>query len=272
MNPSTNHEVNPMKRMMPLLLLIPGLLAFTLPEGDDAAKGLAVATEMDARDAGFENFTATMKMVLANRQGQSSERDLRVRTLEVEADGDKSLIIFDSPRDVKGTAFLSFSHATGSDDQWLYLPALKRVKRIASNNKSGPFMGSEFAYEDISSQEIEKYEYRYLREEDANGLSCHVIERYPLDKNSGYRRQIVWIDQEEFRIQRVVFHDRKDSLLKTLEYDGYRLYAESHWRPDLMRVENHQTGKSTELLWSDYAFKTDLNDGDFDKNALKRVR
>ncbi len=255
-----------------LALLVTGASAFELPQGDDAARGLAVAQEMDARDAGFENFTATMTMILSNRQGQKSERELRVKTLEVVDDGDKSLVIFDTPRDVKGTAFLSFSHKEGNDDQWLYLPALKRVKRIASNNKSGPFMGSEFAYEDISSQEVEKYAYKYLREEAFSGLNCYVIERYPVDEKSGYTRQIVWIDADEFRVQQVVFHDRKDALLKTLSYDGYQLYADRHWRPDRMSVENHQTGKSTDLLWRDYAFKTDLEDRDFDQNALKRVR
>jgi outer membrane lipoprotein-sorting protein len=252
--------------------LAPAAGAFTLPAGDPVAQGLAIAEEVDARDLGFENFTATMTMVLSNRQGQKSERELRVRTLEMTDDGDKSLVIFDSPRDVKGTAFLSYSHKTGNDDQWLYLPALKRVKRIASNNKSGPFMGSEFAYEDISSQEVEKYSYKYLHEETLDGMSCYVVERYPVDENSGYTRQIVWIDQEEFRVWKVVFHDRKDSLLKTLTYHGYQQYADQHWRPDRMFVENHQTGKSTDLIWRDYAFKTDLEEKDFEQNALKRVR
>ena len=119
-------------------------------------KGLAIAVEADRRDIGFSNFTAELLMILRNRHGDESTRHLRSRTLEVDEDGDKTLIIFDRPRDVKGTALLTFSHKQGSDDQWLYLPALKRVKRIASNNKSGPFMGSEFAYEDIASQEVEK--------------------------------------------------------------------------------------------------------------------
>ena len=96
-------------------------------------------------------------MVLKNRHGDESERDLRIRILEVEGDGDKSLSIFDSPGDVKGTAFLTFTHKFADNDQWLYLPALKRVKRISSGNRSGSFMGSEFAYEDISSEETEKF-------------------------------------------------------------------------------------------------------------------
>ena len=77
-------------------------------------------------------------------QATESKRELEIRTLEVKDDGDKSLTVFHTPRDVRGTALLTFSHGVDPDDQWLYLPALRRVKRIASNNQSGPFMGSEF--------------------------------------------------------------------------------------------------------------------------------
>ena len=90
------------------------------------AKGLAIAQEDDKRDNGFQDFTASMVMVLKNRQGEESSRNIRNKTLEVENDGDKSLSIFERPRDVKGTALLNFTHKTGTDDQWLYLPALKR--------------------------------------------------------------------------------------------------------------------------------------------------
>ena len=123
---------------------------------------------------------------------------------------------FDRPRDIKGTAFLSFTHAVGADDQWLYLPALKRVKRISSNNKSGPFLGSEFAYEDFSSQEVAKYKYKYLRDEEYKDMPCFVLERYPVDKNSGYTRQIGWIDQAEYRLQKIESYDRKDELWKVI--------------------------------------------------------
>jgi outer membrane lipoprotein-sorting protein len=175
--------------------------------------GRAIAVEMDRRDLNFLDSTASMIMVLRNRLGQESVRHIRTRTLEVPDDGDKILIIFDKPRDIRKTAFLSFTHAVKADDQWIYLPALKRIKRIASKNKSGPFVGSEFAYEDITSNEVEKYTYRYLRDEVCNGSECFVVERYPVDKNSGYTRQIMWVDKEEYRLQKLEFYDRKDELL-----------------------------------------------------------
>ncbi|TNC82338.1 MAG: outer membrane lipoprotein-sorting protein [Oleiphilus sp.] len=235
-------------------------------------KGLAIAIEADKRDTGWQDSSANMTMTLRNKRGEESIRHLRVKSLEVENDGDKSLTIFDEPKDVRGTALLTFSHKNEPDDQWLYLPALKRVKRIASKNKSGPFMGSEFAFEDLSSQEVEKYTYKYLRDEACGELTCFVVERYPVDKNSGYTRQIAWIDQTEYRVQKVEFYDRKKSLLKTLVASDFNEYLGQYWRPGKMAMQNHQTGKSTDLDWSDYVFKSGLDEGDFTKNSLKRAR
>ncbi|NIR48249.1 MAG: outer membrane lipoprotein-sorting protein [Phycisphaerae bacterium] len=248
------------------------LLGWADSEKSAEERGLAIAVEADKRDTGFGDFTADMTMILRNRHGEESIRELRTRTLEVDGDGDKSLVIFDMPRDVKGTAFLSFTHKVGADDQWLYLPALKRVKRIASNNKSGPFMGSEFAYEDIASQEVEKYTYKFLREEIYEGQEVFVIERYPVDKKSGYTRQVGWVDKDHYRPLKIDFYDRKNALLKTLTYHGYQQYLNKYWRADEMRMINHQTGKSTILKWQNYKFATGLTDKDFNKNSLKRVR
>jgi len=252
--------------------VVVGLLPFTLVAETAEEKGLAIAVEADKRDEGFGDSTANMTMELRNKQGDSSTRYIRIKTLEVIGDGDKSMSIFDEPADVKGTAFLTFSHAIKPDEQWLYLPALKRVKRINSKNKSGPFMGSEFAYEDIASQEVEKYTYKYLRDETLNGIDCFVIERYPAYEHSGYTSQVVWINKAEYRPEKVVFYDRKNSLLKTLTYDGYQQYLDKFWRADQMYMENHQTGKSTTLTWSDYQFRTGLEDRDFNKNSLKRAK
>ena len=173
----------------PFLMLLVALLPTTLFAEASAAfsldqtktpeeQGTAIALEADLRDSGFGDWVADLQMVLRNQHGEESKRQMRSRNLEMEKDGDRSMVVFDQPRDVKGTAFLSFTHRSGPDDQWLYLPALKRVKRIASNNRSGPFMGSEFAYEDIASQEVEKYTYKYIGEETIDGEVAYVVERY----------------------------------------------------------------------------------------------
>jgi outer membrane lipoprotein-sorting protein len=259
-----------MKSIPLILLLLPipmPTLAMTAQE-----RGLEIAKEVETRDSGFHDFKATMTMLLRNKQGEESLRDMRNQTLEVENDGDKTLVIFDEPRDVKGTALLSFSHKLDDDDQWLYLPALKRVKRIASRNKSGPFMGSEFAYEDISSQEVEKYTYKFIEESDYEGIPCFHLERYPVDPNSGYTRHQVWIDKARYIPLKIDYYDRKNAPLKTLVFRGYQQYLNQYWRADEMYMENHQTGKSTLLTWKDYNFRAGLADGNFNKNSLKRAR
>ncbi len=250
------------------------LLSFSLTSLAETPeeKGLAIAVEADKRDTGWVDSTNNLQMILRNAQGQESKRDIRLKTLEVEDDGDKSMSIFDTPKDVKGTAFLSYTHATTPDDQWLYLPALKRIKRISSANKSGPFMGSEFAYEDISSQEVEKYTYKWLRDETQDGKDVFVIERYPEYKHSGYKRMIAWIDKKIYMPLKIEFYDRKDALLKTLTVHDYKQYKDHFWRPDRQEMVNHQSKKNTTLLWSNYQFKTGLTNRDFDKNSLKRAR
>lgn len=261
-----------MKIFMPAVLA----LTFVLPShawAETAEQiGLTVAKEVDRRDNGWGDSSAQMTMLLKNRQGEESKRTIRIQNLEVAGDGDKSMSIFDHPADIKGTALLTYTHKTGDDDQWLYLPALKRVKRIASSNKSGPFMGSEFSFEDIVSQEVEKYTYKHIREETFDGQDCFVQERYPADKNSGYTKQMVWIDKTHYRILKIDFYDRKDALLKTLNFRGYQQYLNKYWRATEMFMENHQSGKSTLLNWSDYKFRNGLKAGDFDQAKLQRAR
>lgn len=241
-------------------------------------KGRAIAEETDRRDLGWGDSDVEMQMILRNAEGESSVRDLRLRSLEVpdRGLGDKSITVFYKPRDIEGTAFLSHTKILDPDDQWLYLPALKRVKRISSKNKSGPFVGSEFAYEDLVSQEVDRYSYRWLRDEAcgeaAPDRECFVVERTPLYEHSGYTKQISWIDTVDYQPRKLEFYDRKDALLKTLQMLDYRQYQGQYWRTHRMDMVNHQTGKSTTLTFEAYSFQVGLSEGDFHKNRLKRVR
>ena len=257
------------------LALVLGLYsAGTLLAQTPEEMGREIAEEMDRRDEGFGDSYAELRMVLSNQQGERATRRLRIQTLEVPAKdlGDKALTIFEEPRDIEGTALLSFTKILEPDDQWLYLPALKRVKRISSANKSGPFVGSEFAYEDILSQEVDKYDYRWLRDESCGELICFVIERTPLYENSGYTRQVAWIDQAEYRVQRVDYYDRKNALLKTLALNDYNQFLNRYWRANDWLMENHQTGKTTRLIFANWEFRIGLDENDFDPNRLKRLR
>ena len=231
-------------------------------------KGIEIAKAAEQADLGFGSSTVDLKMVLKNKNGQTSERTLAIKTLELMEDGDKSLITFNSPKDVKGTSTLTYTHKIGADDQWLYLPSIKRVKRISSNNKSGPFVGSEFAYEDLSSQEIEKYTYKFIKEKD--GLL--LVEQDPVDPKSGYTRRLVSYNKNKgYRIEKIEFYDRKNSLLKTLSYRGYNLYKNKFWRASTLNMVNHQSNKETLLRFDNYNFDVDFSDEDFTQNALKRT-
>lgn len=260
-------------------LLTLSLVSFALPSLADVAidekareKGLNIATEAERRDTGWGDSSAEMSMHLSNKHGDSSTRELRLQTLEVDGDGDKSLTIFDEPRDVKGTAFLSFTHSLTADEQWLYLPALKRVKRISSSNKSGPFMGSEYAFEDLTSFELDKYEYEFLRDETFDGMDSFVVRNYPLYKKSGYKYRDVWVDKAEYRVLKTDFYDRKGSILKTLENSDFKQYLGQYWRPLKASMKNHQNGKSTDLIWSNYQFNVGLEERDFNKSSLQRAK
>lgn len=258
-----------------LLHAAPAAAEITLPpESDAAARGLAIIEEMDARDRGWGDAKAKLKMVLTNTAGGTSERELRLMMLEVTKanEGDWSLMVFDKPRDIEGTALLTHAHVTAPDDQWLYLPAVKRVKRISSANKAGPFVGSEFAFEDLAAQEVGKFTYKWLRDETCGVLTCHVVERVPAYEGSGYTRQTVWIDTTDYLLRKADYYDRKGGLLKTLSLGEYRNYLEGIWRPLDLEMTNNETGKKTKLIWESYEFRTGLTENDFSTASLERTR
>jgi outer membrane lipoprotein-sorting protein len=245
---------------------------------DSERQGYELAQRSDNSDNGFADSRVTATMILRNAAGQETTRELTFTTLERENSevGDKSVVVFHTPRDVEGTALLSHARILEPDDQWLYLPALSRVRRISSANKSGPFVGSEFAFEDFTALELNKYEYNYVSETSievaGESLSVDVVARTPRYENSGYSRQMSYIDQDVYQIRRVEFFDRRGDLLKTLDLSDYREYGDGIWRSHTFTMTNHQTGKSTELVYSDYEFGVGLTDRDFVRGVLERAR
>lgn len=256
-----------------------GLVAFSsdaLAETPEE-KGLAIATEADRRDTGFGDTTVSGEMILRDKQGQSSTRAFRNMTLERPqvGVGDMTVIIFEKPRDVRGTGLLTHANVEpDDDDQWLYLPAIKRVKRISSSNRTGKFVSSEFSFEDLGGQEVDDYAYKWLRDEacpNGAGPMCYVVERTPRNAKSGYKTTIIWIDHDEYRLDQIEFYNRRGDFEKVMKATGYQQYLGQFWRPSKLTMENQQTGKSTDLIWTDYEFQVGLNEKDFDAQRLSKM-
>lgn len=246
---------------------------FSIAGLDAAAAGEAIFREADRRESGYADLKVDLEMILRTSRGSEARRSLSIRQIEMPTDGDRLLVVFDTPKSIRGTALLSYAHKDASDDQWLYLPALKRVKRITSQNKSGPFLSSEFAYEDMALQEVEKYHYRLLETREDEAGSVYLVERKPADEHSGYAREVVVIDTDQFRILHIDYYDRQDRPLKTLDISDYVLYGNQFWKAGRMLMSNLQTGKSTELVWQNYELATGLDaERDFSTNSLRRAR
>src|SRR5690606_37945408 len=206
-----------MTNIRTLILLACAGMAFTLtaqaakPNGDEIFKQQHERTNSGFADA-FRNST----MIVRDRAKREYSRELTISTLE-SADGyHKTTVRVVEPHDLRGTAILSHPEHAGNSNQWVYLPALKRVKRIAFENKTSAFLGSEFTYEDIGLSTYKDYTNTYLREETYQDKPCYVIESIPLDRHSGYSKMLYWVERSTFFNQKIEYFDRKGALLKTL--------------------------------------------------------
>jgi predicted RND superfamily exporter protein len=240
-------------------------------------KGLAIATEVDNRDKGWDDVTVEGEMVLKNKAGNESVRKFRSTILEAAdtSEGDRSIITFSEPRDVRGTALLTHSKIEPDDDsQWIFLPAVKRVKRISSSNRTGKFVSSEFSYEDLGSEEVADNDHIWIEDKPCahdTALTCAAVESRPKNKRSGYSRRVSFIDLDEYRVHQIDFYNRRGDLEKSLQFQDYKQYEGQFWRAHVMVMENKQTGKSTRLSWGDYSFRQGLTDRDFTPQGLPKA-
>ena len=240
-------------------------------------KGLSIVEKSIDLDKGFIDVSSEGIMVLKDKSGNESVREFKNLTFEEPDDnlGNKGIIVFTTPRDIRGTALLTHDNIEPKDDdQWLYLPALKRTKRISSSNRTGKFVSSEFSYEDLTTDEPKDYYFLWL--EDAScptdeTLTCHVIEAKPKNKKSGYSKVINYIDLQEFRVQFAQFYNRRGDLEKELSYLDYKKYLDKYWFFHGLVMFNKQTGKSTELKWDEYKVQSGLKMSDFDPKKLPKM-
>ncbi len=232
-------------------------------------KGRLIAEKVDSADSGWHDAQASLVMQLATKSGQSAKRELAFSSLEAKG-GDQSLIRFVAPKDVQDTALLTHAKSTGADEQWIYLPALKRTTRISGTTKASPFMGSEFAYEDFVAADVDKFSYQYLRDEPCGALACAVVERVPTYEGSGYSKQMVWIDREAWRIQKISFFNKRGQLAKSLTASSWKQYQDRFWRAQDLLMVNHLTGASTRLSWGSFTFRAGLSPQIFNSTSLGR--
>lgn len=231
-------------------------------------KGLRMARMVHAADRGFVGERATVTMVLMNGNGEVAERRMTVRVKEVPEDGDRSILDFESPKQLRGTRLLTWNHRTRDDDQWLYLSSVGRVKRISSSNKAGSFLGSEFTYEDLASQAVEKYTYRFVKDGSYDGRPAWILERTPRVTNSGYSKQLVTYDQEYKRPVRVEFFDLQGEPLKIATFVGYRKFEGRWWRAREVTMVNLQTKMRSVLTWNERQLGVALEEREFESQAL----
>ena len=248
-----------MKKLLLLTTLTVSLFAISAEE---------VAKESYERVSGYKTSLSKTTMILKNAEGVENIRKLEMKKIEGE-DGDKSLLNFLYPEDLKDTKLLSYEVIGGDDKQWLYLPSLKRTKRISSRNKSGSFMASEFSYEDISSQNYKNYSYSGEAEEvTKDGILCYKLTRIPIDVNSGYSKQDVWIEKDTLLSKYGEYYDQQNKLLKKIHFSEYR-EIDGVQRVVKMTISNVQNRKSSSLIWDEDAIDAGIKSSELSKRALK---
>ncbi len=259
--------------MLMSCLLSLGVIAQEAAAGDESYAEALNRKSME-RHRGWGSTVTVSRMIIRNRRGQQSERVLETQALELPEDSGRTLTVVQSPEDAEGIALLVHSWKERSDDIWLYLPAVKRVKRITSSGRSGYFLGSDFRFGDFTSTgPSEQGRLAVSGEEQLDSCFCKVLERVyaPADEQP-YHRIRLWLDEEAYRVHRVEYYDAKDRLEKTLLIGDYRLHDERHWRAHRLLMQNHLTRGETELRIESVQFGVGLAEADFNTNALKRAR
>lgn len=236
--------------------------------------GLEIMTRVDQQPEPKSVVNRTEMTLIENVRGKIKERkrDItrNIRNYESGKFKSKSMIRFNSPPDVKGTGFLMWEY-TGDqeDDQWLFLPALGRPRRIVAREKSSSFMGSDLSYEDIGGRELSEDLYELTGMDLIDGDSCYVIKAVPVDKGSTYNFRIYWIDAKRFILRKLEFYDRKDRLFKIMKIEKFR-FDNPYWTTLRMKVENVQTGHQTIMDISEVQYNIGIRDDYFTERYLTR--
>lgn len=232
-----------------------------------ALSGEEVMQEVYTRDSG-NNMSANLVMTLTNSRGSTRERSIQ-QYRQNDSDGEKKIMFFLAPSDVKNTSFLSYSYADGrSDDQWIYLPALNRVKRVASDKKNDSFMGSDFTYDDMGTRHPSADTHKVIRTETIDGRKCLVVESIPKEAKPTYAKTLAWVVENEWIGLKKEFYLPNGKVGKKLEIDSYEK-TDGVWVITDMTMSNLDKNSSTRIQMLDVTFNNDLKDSVFTERQMK---
>ncbi len=224
----------------------------------------------------ISGFAGDVTMTLVGARGEKRVRKMSVRSRLRDNGVDSAVMTrFGLPADIKGTGFLQIENRAASDDIWVYLPALGKTRRLASNNKRDSFFGTDFSYGDILLPAVAKYQHAMLRQEKIDGSDCYVIESKPRDaktrEDTGYGRKLTWVDTRSFVERKVEYFDAAGALIKTqLTFDVKVVEADSgRWMPMRRQMINKQTGHQTVYQFDRFDVRKDLKDAAFTVRHLE---
>ena len=218
-----------------------------------------------------------LRMELINKRGQKRDRQLSWVLKNDAQRNQRALLRFLDPADVRGTALLSIENPDRDDDQWLYLPALRKSRRISAANKSDSFVGSDFSYEDLGPEEIDQHEYRFVREDTLDGAAVYVVEAVPNNeqrkRESGYSRREIYVRKDTASIVRINYYDRQQELLKVfLAKDIRQVPSTKTWRAYTVEMKNEKSGHSTVITYGRFVINAGVSDETFSTRELERER
>lgn len=218
-----------------------------------------------------EDMQGELSMILINKQGEQRVRKLQ-QYIKDFGDTEKKIMFFLSPADVKGTSFMNWSYDDGKDDdQWIYLPALNRTKRISSEGKNDYFMGSDFTYDDLGDRHPDEDNHTLLGEETVDGKACYVVESKPKEEDYIYSGIISWIMKDNMIGLKREFYDEDGDLLKTLtihEYDK----IDGYWTILKTEMKNVQKDHKTVMEFSDVQINQGVADSKFTERSMTMGR
>jgi len=219
---------------------------------------------------------AKTRMILINKAGKTLEREvLRYQKTYNGKDGidDKMLVFFEYPNDIRGTGLLLWTYVATDkdDDRWLYLPALKKNKRIAGKSKNDYFMGTDFTYDDMGGRKIDADRHTLLGEEVIEGERCYKVESVPLDTENMYSKKIAWVVPQKWVIKKVEFYDRQGKLLKLLTVENIQ-QVDGIWTPFVLHMRNLSTEHQTRIEIGSVQDNVPINDQVFTVASLERGR